>query len=168
MLVEVQVSSTQTNPEKSMPGWTVFHAARRRATSDLCCSVARRVFLEALALRMNEGPHSLVIDLQARLPLKLISKTLQREVTRLHPGQHPVTVRPDNLLRPVATDLRRRNAARLGMPGQPVNHSRCGDPKPRRHLVPAFTCRHKLHRAITHFHRIRLGHSCWPPLQWPA
>lgn len=83
--------------EASIRGCNLIQAARRLATSGLCCSDARRVFFEVLAFIMDEDPHGLVVDLEA-LCLKLVRQALQRIVASLHPDEQPITPRADDLL----------------------------------------------------------------------
>jgi len=81
----------------------------------------REGFFEALAFIMDEGPHGLVVDLEA-LCLNLVRQALQRIVASLHPDEQPITPRADDLLGSITANFGRRCTAGLLVPIHPLDH----------------------------------------------
>jgi hypothetical protein len=75
-------------------------------------------------LGVDEIPHRAVIDIQATLG-EFGHQPSQSEIRLPAPLHQPIAVRSGNLLRPIATDLVRLDAAGLAKPPHPVD--RCTD-----------------------------------------
>jgi hypothetical protein len=75
-------------------------------------------------LGVDEIPHRAVIDLQAALG-EFGHQPAQGEIRLPAPLHQPIAVRPRNLLRPIAADLVRLDAAGLAEAPYPVD--RCTD-----------------------------------------
>ncbi len=71
-------------------------------------------------LGVNKLPHRAVIDLQAPLG-EFRHQPAQGEICLPAPLQQPIAVRPRNLLRPIAADLVRFDAASLAEAANPVD-----------------------------------------------
>jgi hypothetical protein len=79
-------------------------------------------------LGVNKLPHRAVIDLQAPLG-EFRHQPAQGEICLPAPLQQPIAVRPRNLLRPIAADLVRFDAASLTEAANPVDSRTDGHAK---------------------------------------
>jgi len=71
-------------------------------------------------LGVNEIPHRVVIDVQATLG-EFRHQPTQSEIRLPAPLHQPIAVRPRNLLRPIAADLIRLDAAGLVETSHPID-----------------------------------------------
>ena len=163
MLVEVQVSSMKTRRAGSTSRCRLAHCARRRATSGRSCSAAISVFFVTELLGVDELPDRAVVDLEAALG-ELGHEPAQGEVALPAAPDHPVAIHACDLLRLVAADLARRDAARHRNPLQPVDRRAVADAKTGRRLPTREPfLRHRRHNTLAKIHRISSTHPGWPP-----
>src|ERR1700691_4857701 len=120
ILVLVQVSSMNTSRVGSIRSLYLAHCARRRATSGRSCSAAISVFFVSELLSVDELPHRAVIDLEATLG-EFGHQPAHGKIRLPAPLHQPIAVRPRNLLRPIAADLGRLDAASLPEALYPVD-----------------------------------------------
>ena len=112
ILVLVQVSSMNTSRVRSIRSRYLVHCARRRATSGRSCSAEISVFFVTKLLGVDELPHRAIVDLEATLSV-FGYQPAHSKICLSAALHQPVAMRPCNLLRPMAADLVRFDAAGL-------------------------------------------------------
>src|SRR5215218_3646316 len=114
-------------------------------------------------LGVDELPDRAVVDLEAALG-ELSHEPAQGEVPLPAAPDQPVAMRAGDLLRLVAADLARRDAAGGRDPLHPVDRRAVADAETGRRLPTREPfLRHRRHNTLAKIHRISSTHPGWPP-----